>query len=235
MAKRVIVTGASGGIGRAIALQCAADGHALLLIARREHLLEELARECLSAGAKQVSYEAFDIANVASAAPVYREVENLGDGELVLVNNAGFAAFGSFHEMSLGDGIAQIEVNLIGAMAACHSVIPMMLNGDGGKIFNIGSIATRFDFSGAVAYTTSKYGLMGLSRSINKEYREQGVTATHVVFGATDSDLWGDSTEPPRADMLTCDSAAAEVAALIGRDSASVIEEIVVTPPKGIV
>lgn len=235
MAKRVIITGASAGIGRAIALRCAADGHALLLISRREHLLEELARECLSMGASLVSYEAFDVANVASASQVYGGADSLGDGELVLVNNAGAAGFGSFHESSLGDAIAQVEVNLIGAMAACHSVIPMMLSGGGGRIVNIGSIATRFDFPGAVAYTTSKYGLMGLSRSINREYREQGVTATHMVFGATDSDLWGDSTEPPRADMLTCECAAEEISLLISRDSGSVVEEIVVTPPKGIV
>jgi short-subunit dehydrogenase len=232
---RTVVTGASSGIGRATALLLAKDGHALVLNARREDELRRLAGECLSAGSSAVSVVAGDVSHPATGPQLADAVAMSGDGEVVLVNNAGTAAFGPFHELPVETSVRMVEVLLNGAMRATHALLPTMLEEGRGTIVSVVSIAAVQTFSSAEAYCAAKAGLLAFSRSLARDYRPLGVRVTSLVPGAADTALW-DAIEghPDRADMLPPDAVAETIRMVIEAPRDRVFDEIVLTPPKGV-
>ncbi len=234
MTYRTVITGASSGIGRATALLLARDGHALILNARREHELTTLAESCLSGGACSVSVVAGDLTDAETAPQLADAAANSGLGEVVLVNNAGTAAFGPFHEQPIEVATGMVKVILGGAMRATHALLPTMLQEGRGTVINVLSIAARHDFGGAQAYTAAKAGLAAFSRTLSLDYRAKGVRVTGLFPGATDTPLW-DSMEshPERSDMLSAKAVAETIKMLIDLSRDRVIDEIVLTPTKG--
>jgi 3-oxoacyl-[acyl-carrier protein] reductase len=230
---RTVVTGASSGIGRATALLLAKSGHALVLNARREHELNRVAESCLAAGACAVSVVAGDVAEPDTAPRFADAVEQSGSGPVVLVNSAGTAEFGPFHACDLEQAVQGVQVGLCGAMRAVHALLPLMLEEGRGTVVNVVSIAARHTFPNAEAYTAAKSGLLGFSRSLSASYRGRGVRVTAVVPGATDTPLWG-AQSPPREDMLPAMAVAETVKCVIDLPWDRVVDEIVVTPPKGV-
>ena len=234
MSKRVVVTGASSGIGREVALLLAERAHHLVLVARRAELLEELAEECRVKGG-EVRVACFDVGDFGACEGLGSALSKLGDGEPVLVNNAGMAAFGDYHESSFAEHWHQMTVNTGGAMAATHAVIPAMLEHGSGQIINVLSIAAETVFPGAAVYSASKAALRQFGKAISEEYRKRGVRVTNLLPGAVNTPLWDSQMgSPPKELMLSSRAVAEAIVDLVSLPSDRVVEEIRLTPPHGV-
>lgn len=235
MSKRVVVTGASGGIGREASLSLAKDGHALVLVARRLDKLVELAQDCLDAGARSADAAALDLDDPGTGPRVAEHVSALGKGELVLVNVAGVASFGSFHQAPVEEHLWQIRVNLLGLVSVTHALLPQMLAAGHGQVVNVLSIAVHTAFPNAEAYSASKAGAYAFGKSLSASYRAQGLRVTSLFPGATDTPLWdAQGGSPPREDMLTAQAVGQVVRELVKLPPDRVVDEMTVTPPKGV-
>ncbi len=231
--KQVLITGASSGIGEELALLLAEHGYELILTARRDHLLRELAVKCEEMGALRADVLAGDIEDVARS-PKWSDFLK-GEGEIVLVNNAGVAEFGDFATSSIKDNDLQLAKNLFGPIAMTRAILPLMLASGSGLVVNVLSVAARTVFPGSAIYAASKAGLLQFGNVVREEYRKQGIRVTNVMPGATDTPLWGADAEvgPPRDKMLRSKAVAEAIVGVIGLSSDRVVEEMVITPPDG--
>ena len=232
--KQVFITGASSGIGAELAILLAERGYELILTARRENLLLEIAKQCEELGALRVDTICGDINSVSVETHIDQYLS--GEGEIVLVNNAGIAEFDQFFESNNAKSRSQLETNLLAPIFLTRSVLPLMLNAGSGQIINVLSIAAKSVFTGAAIYSASKAGLLQFGNVIREEYRRQGIRVTQVIPGATNTPIWGMDTNqgPPREKMLTSRAVADAIYQVIASPADRVIEEVVLTPPDGI-
>jgi len=231
--KTILISGASSGIGAELALILAKQGHNLVLTARRDHLLRELAVQCEANGAASVRFIVGDVCDVA-ANPKLKDFM-LARGEPVLINNAGMAQFGGYAETSWDDHAKQIETNLIGTMKLTHAVLPAMLQHQSGLIVNVLSVAAKHVFSGAAVYSATKAGIMQFGNSLREEYRKSGLRLTNILPGAVNTPLWdAQGFSPPTEKMLSSVSVAQTIADIISLPADRVIDEITITPLDGI-
>ena len=232
--KQVLITGASSGIGAELAILLAEHGYELVLTARREHLLRELAVKCEEMGALRTDVLVGDIEDISRSSKLPDLLR--GEGEIVLVNNAGIAAFGDFATSSIGANEEQMAKNLLGPMAMTRAVLPLMLAGKSGLVVNVLSVAARTVFPGTAVYGASKAGLMQFGNVVREEYRRQGIRVTNVFPGATDTPIWGSDAAvgPPREKMLRSKAVAEAIAGVIALPVDRVVEEMVITPPDGV-
>jgi 3-oxoacyl-[acyl-carrier protein] reductase len=184
--KVALVTGASRGIGKAMAL--AAEGAHVGLIARKEQELSALAAEISALGVK-VSYAMADISDRASVEAAVDSISNdLGNIE-ILINNAGTGTFGKFMELDPEEWERQIKVNLFGVYYATRAVLPKMLERQSGDIINISSTAGKSGAAVTSAYSASKFGVFGLSESLMQEVRKQNIRVTAFAPSTIVTDL----------------------------------------------
>ena len=189
MEKRVsIVTGASRGIGRAIAKRLAKDGRHVVAVARNAEQLNALAAEVAAEGG---SCEA-RTCDMADGQAVQRMVEEVTEkhGRLdILVNNAGITKDGLLMRMSDQDFDDVMNVNLRSVFIACRAAARPMIRGKFGRIVNIGSVSGVEGNKGQANYSAAKAGLIGLSKSVAKELGSKGVTANVVAPGFVETDM----------------------------------------------
>jgi NADP-dependent 3-hydroxy acid dehydrogenase YdfG len=206
-----LVTGASRGIGAAVARRLAAEGARVGLLARSEGPLRALADE-LGGGAFDLPCDltAAGAAELAAGA-VHAACGRAPD---LLVNNAGAFMVAPAAETSLADFRSTIEVNLVAPFALVSAFLPGMRARGDGHVVTIGSIADRAIFPGNAAYSASKYGLRALHEVMRAELRGTGVRASLVSPAAVDTELWtplDPDNRPgftPRAQMLGADAVA---------------------------
>lgn len=184
--RRVIVTGASKGIGRAIAERLADEGARLALLARSEDLLQERQADCARRGAEceAVVCDVSDAQSVSYA--VNMALEWLG-GVDVLVNNAGVGYFGSVEELDIEQFDAMIGTNLRGVFLCSRAVVPRMKSDGGGVIINIASIAGKNGFKGGSGYSASKFGVMGMSESMSFDLRPHNIRVAAICPGSVNA------------------------------------------------
>lgn len=231
--KRIILTGASSGIGLETAKLLARPGHELVLVSRHQQSLLELMEQCLEAGARAHAV-ACDVTNPNDCEALVADTRRLGGTmEPVLVNVAGFAEFGDFATMPFSSIESQIATNLVGPLRLCHAMVPWMLEAGCGQIVNVLSIAATHTFPGSAGYSASKAGLLMAGRSLAAEVRRHGIRVTAILPGATDTPLWGDGG-PERADMLPATAVAEAIAGVIDLPADRCVDELVLMPPKGI-
>jgi 3-oxoacyl-[acyl-carrier protein] reductase len=189
MEKRVaIVTGASRGIGRAIAKRLAKDGRHVVAVARNKEQLDALAAEIAAEGG---SCEA-STCDMSDGQAVQRMVEEVTEkhGRLdILVNNAGITKDGLLMRMSDQDFDDVMNVNLRSVFIACRAAARPMIRGKFGRIVNIGSVSGVEGNKGQANYSAAKAGLIGLSKSVAKELGSKGVTANVVAPGFVETDM----------------------------------------------
>jgi 3-oxoacyl-[acyl-carrier protein] reductase len=189
MEKRVaIVTGASRGIGRAIAKRLAKDGRHVVAVARNKEQLDALAAEIAAEGG---SCEA-RTCDMSDGQAVQRMVEEVTEkhGRLdILVNNAGITKDGLLMRMSDQDFDDVMNVNLRSVFIACRAAARPMIRGKFGRIVNIGSVSGVEGNKGQANYSAAKAGLIGLSKSVAKELGSKGVTANVVAPGFVETDM----------------------------------------------
>lgn len=230
----VLITGASRGIGKAIAEIFAANGHHLLLSSRNEKVLTETAKE-ISARYPDVTvhHRAFDLSQKEHALMLATWVEDLGITPDILVNNAGSFEPGSVYNEAEGVLERQMAINLYSAYHLTRAVLPaMMQNGQGRHIFNMCSIASLKAYSNGGAYSISKFALYGFSKNLREEMKPYGIKVTAVMPGATLTDSWEGFDNSSKRIMEASDIAQLVYAASQLSVQACV-EEIVVRPQLG--
>jgi NAD(P)-dependent dehydrogenase (short-subunit alcohol dehydrogenase family) len=187
----VLVTGASTGIGEATALHLRELGFEPVAGVRRDEDAERLGGQ----GLRTVRLDVTDEAQISAAR------ESVGDGALVgLVNNAGVAVAAPLEFVPLDQLRRQLEVNLIGQVAVTQAFLPALRRA-GGRIVNVGSIGGRVALPLLAPYNASKFALEGLSDSLRRELRAQGVDVVVIEPGGVKTPIWGKGNE--LADELT--------------------------------
>ena len=199
----VAITGASQGIGEAIARALAPDGHVLCLVARNTEKLEAVASTCRALGAEAAVFPC-DVTDEGAVRRMAAQVADAHGVPDVVVNNAGSFIPGSLVDTTLDDFSAQLSVNVTSAFLVTRAFLPgMTLRGSGLLVF-MGSVASVKGYPGGMAYCVAKHGLLGLARAVREETREAGVRVTTLLPGATLTPSWNDScrrrTSPKRYD-----------------------------------
>ncbi len=188
--KAVLITGASRGIGRAIALTFAERGAKLALIARDEDALRSVQEEIYELGG-----EAFHLfCDVRDEWSVKRTVEDVHaqlESIDILINNAGVGIHGPVESYSLANWRTTLETNLTSAFLMCRAVVPIMRAQEMGRIVNVSSGAGRNGIANLAAYCASKHGLMGFTESLALEVRNDGILVSAAVPGSTETQFSG--------------------------------------------
>lgn len=191
-----IVTGASSGIGWAIARALAREGAKVVLAARSTDKLEKLAAEIRAEGGTALAV-ATDATNEAQVEALFQKcVSEFGAPEL-LINNAGIADHTPTVDLSLARWEEVISINLTSAFL-CRRAAMRLMTGRGGRIINVGSISAKVPRQNTAAYTASKFGLEGLTRSLALDGREHGIAVSVFHPGSTVSSLVPGVTDKPR-------------------------------------
>lgn len=186
-----IVTGASRGIGRAIATQLAADGRLVVCVARSEGPLNELVSEIQSNGGS-ASAKTCDISDFDAITALIEGV-NEEHGRLdILVNNAGITRDNLILRMDDDEWDAVIDTNLKSVFVACRAAARPMMRGKFGRIVNIASTSGLVGNSGQSNYAAAKSGLTGLTKSIARELGKKNITANCVAPGFIETDMTKD-------------------------------------------
>ena len=182
-----IITGASSGIGAAVARAFAAEGARLVLAARRRERLQELADEL---GPADVRICPTDVTDEGQVKTLFAQAGEMGPVDL-LVNNAGATTHGSAIDMPLDTWRQTLDLNLTAAFICAREAMRVMVPRGRGRIINIGSISAQAPRDNAIAYTASKYGLEGLTRGLALEGRPHGITVCIIHPGSTATELAG--------------------------------------------
>jgi NAD(P)-dependent dehydrogenase (short-subunit alcohol dehydrogenase family) len=186
-AKIVLVTGGSGGVGQALALGFARQGYRVVITARH--------RNQLQASADKIAQEGGRVLALLCDVTQREQVKNLADeisrhwGMVqILINNAGIAQAVSFADMRDDQWDQTLDTNLTGAYNCCKVFLPGMIQAKWGRIISIASTTAKVGYSHVTAYTASKHGLLGLTRSLALETARLGVTVNAICPGYVDDE-----------------------------------------------
>ena len=176
--KRIILTGAAGGIGTHLARLLSAEGARLCLTDINEQALQEASQ---APGLGEVHTVAANITSAEGRQKIVdTALQELG-GIDILVNSAGINPFGVFAEQDPGLIQKTVEINTLAPMLLARAVLPAMLDQDSGQIVNIGSTFGSIGFAWFSAYSASKYALRGFSQALRRELAETGIKVTYIA------------------------------------------------------
>jgi NAD(P)-dependent dehydrogenase (short-subunit alcohol dehydrogenase family) len=233
--RHALITGASRGIGRATALAFAKLGVSSILIGRSLEDLEAVADEvrALGADAKAVCLDLSEVSKIQGGlAPVLASVDSID----ILVNNAGMGYTAHLIDTPLNDWQQVIDLNLTAPFQCVQAVLPIMRSQQHGTIINIISVAGRQAFPEWGAYCASKFGLMGLTKSLAQEEKAFGIRAVALCPGAVNTPLWDTATVQAAFDrslMLSAEDVANAIVHAALLPAHVLIDELVLMPSTG--
>lgn len=228
----VVITGASKGLGRAIAEKFAADGHNLFVCSRSEVQLYNMMDEMI------MKYPQCSIR--AKPADLSDKSQNLAFAEWclqygvpdIVVNNAGLFVPGGVHNEPDGSLEDMIAVNLYSAYHLTRSLLPKMMEAKSGHIFNMCSIASIAAYNNGGAYSISKFALLGFSKNLREEMKPYNIKVTSVLPGAAYTESWSGSGIDPKR-IMEANDVAEMVYAASKLSPQACVEEILLRPQLG--
>ena len=233
--QKVLITGASRGIGKASAIAFAKAGYGVALVSRNQAELDQLAEEIRSSGGEAFPFD-IDLTETAAVAEKLQQlVKQFGPFD-ILINNAGMAYTGSLLEMNLEDWQRVMTLNLTAAFQCIQTVLPGMRAQKQGTIVNVISVAGKQAFPDWGAYCASKFGLMGLTKSLAQEERAHGLRVVAFCPGAVNTPLWDTDTvdaDFDRTSMLSPEDVAQTLVQTVSLPNHAVIDEISLMPNAG--
>jgi len=227
-----LITGASRGIGLAIARALAAQGCHLILTGRSLPALQKAARE-LSRKKIQVLAKTCDVRDPQSVKALASTIKKQFDRADILVNNAGIShASRPVQALAYESWKDVIDTNLNGLFLVTHEILPLMRRG--GAIVNNLSIAASRVFPGSSAYNASKHGALGFTETLREELRPKGIRVIALLPGATDTEIWNTLwPDAPRKKMMSPDTVAQAVVYALSLPENSTLEELKLLPSAG--
>ena len=227
--KTALVTGASRGIGFAIARKLGRMGAKVGICAREADRLEEAAA-LLRTEEIEVDAVSADVTNAAEIAALVAKTEkSLGSIE-ILVNNAGIGYFGPVQEADEKNWDAVLDTNLKSVFLLTKAVAPGMIGRRSGHIINIASLAGKNAFKGGAIYCASKWGLMGLTESAAEDLREYGIRVSVICPGSVATEFGSPASKKDPRKMLQPDDIAHAVEMLVTQAPQSFISEVLIRP-----
>jgi NADP-dependent 3-hydroxy acid dehydrogenase YdfG len=225
--KVVVVTGASRGIGRATALAMAAAGAQVVVAARTADQLHSLADEIEAQTGRPALVAVTDVAVETDVARMVAQAEQAFGRVDVLVNNAGFNARKcKIWELKTEEWDAMFAVNLRGAFLCCRAVLPGMIARHSGQIINVVSTAAQIGLEEMGAYGATKWGLLGLTKSLIKEARPYNVRVTAFSPGGTDTTFRAEA----RPQYLAPETVAQAIVFVASLPEEAVVHDLVIRP-----
>jgi NADP-dependent 3-hydroxy acid dehydrogenase YdfG len=234
-----IITGASSGIGRATALALAARGARLILLARSEDALREVAEQARANGAQDVHHFVCDVRDekdveraIAATLARFGRIDTL-------INSAGLSLNGQVDGYKLDDWRTVLDTNLTGTFLTCRAVLPTMKRQNGGQIINISSGAGRNGIKEMAAYCAAKFGVIGFTESLALEVRQHNIRVAALLPGsvATDFSRVAKRQEQNAADgerdigyAMTAEEVAGVIVAMLEQPAQAWISEVVLRP-----
>jgi NAD(P)-dependent dehydrogenase (short-subunit alcohol dehydrogenase family) len=228
--KIILVTGASRGIGLAIARLCGSAGAQLLLVARDPKALQRAARnlawECHTLSA--------DVGNAGSVERLFDLIRAKTHHLDALVNNAGVFTYKAFARTTLEDWERNIKTNLTSLFLMTRAAMPLLGRSRTPHIVNILSVSSRVAFPNCSAYTASKFGALGFTRVLAEELRPRGIRITAVLPGSTNTRMTSEfGFKVNRERLLQPDDVAHEVLNALLKPPRANVDEILLAPSAG--
>jgi uncharacterized protein len=189
--QRIVITGASSGIGAEMARQLAQRGAVVILAARSQDKLKQVA-DSLPGPSASIH---LDVSSSASVEAAFEQIRQTYGAVDCLINNAGFGKFKLFTETELSDFEAMMNVNYMGAVRCTKAVLPEMLAAGKGHIVNIASIAGKLATAKSSAYSASKHAVLGFTNALRQELQGSGITVSAVNPGPIDTPFF-DGADP---------------------------------------
>ncbi|MCZ6671800.1 MAG: SDR family NAD(P)-dependent oxidoreductase [Verrucomicrobia bacterium] len=223
-----VITGASSGIGAAIAKAFAREGAKVVLAARSADKLESVAAEITASGGIALSVQT-DVSNEASVIALFKKVASEFSKVDLLVNNAGIGIGGPTEELDFATWRKVMSVNLDGAFLCSREAFKLMKDQGRGRIINIGSVSAKMPRVNSAPYTTSKFALEGLTRSLALDGRRYGISVGVLQPGNTLTAIWDGREEVANAEGTMSPDDLARVALSMAAlpDGVSVLESTV--------
>lgn len=188
--RRVLVTGAASGIGRAVALKLAREGAVLYLTDVNSEGLDDTVAAVRAAGAEVPEHRALDISDFDAVSDFAAEVHSRHPAMDVVMNIAGISAWGTVDQLTHRHWRSMVDVNLMGPIHVIENFVPPMVSaGRGGRLVNVSSAAGLVPLPWHAAYSASKYGLRGLSEVLRFDLARDRIGVCVVVPGAVNTPL----------------------------------------------
>jgi len=230
---KVVITGASRGLGFSMAEAFAAGGHDLLLTARNEFRLYQALESLMGRYPDQtIKAKPFDLGSKAGCTDLGNWVLGLGVVPDILINNAGTYEPGNLLDEPDGQIEQMLQVNFLSAYHLTRVLLPGMVKRKSGHIFNISSVAGLQAYPNGGSYSISKFALSGFSKNLREELKPFGIKVTTIYPGAVYTDSWADSGVDPGRMMKPSDIANSLVQ-IANLSPQAVVEELVIRPLAG--
>ncbi|HWX93335.1 MAG TPA: SDR family oxidoreductase [Terriglobales bacterium] len=230
--KVALITGASRGIGLAIARSLAAEGYELVITGRKLPPLEKAGRELTRLGCRVLA-RVCDVRDPESVQSLAASVKKQFGRVDILINNAGIAHPNlTLEKLSYTDWKAVIDTNLTGTFLVTRAILALMP--DGGTIVNNLSVAAKRVFPGWSGYSASKHGALGLTNTLREELRPRGIRVIALFPGATDTHIWDKPwPDAPRKNMMSAETVAKALVDALTLPIGSTVEELTIAPTSG--
>ncbi|RMZ49395.1 SDR family oxidoreductase [Candidatus Marinimicrobia bacterium PRS2] len=232
MPETAVITGASSGVGKSLAIQLSDAGYKVVLAARSEDKLNAIAEEIQKMGGNCLV--------VPTDVSQPEQINNLKDRTLeygdvfVVINNAGLGKFCKIEDVTLEDWNRQLDVNLRASFLVSQAFIPGMKRRKKGTLVFMNSVAGKKGYPYSAAYVASKHGMRGLADSLREELREDNIKVISIHPGAVDTPFWdGAGVNFPREEMLDTNTLAQSIVHAIQSPGNFTIEELVVRRTAG--
>ncbi|MFZ1749369.1 MAG: SDR family oxidoreductase [Saprospiraceae bacterium] len=229
----IVITGATKGIGKAIAIRFAKEGYDLAVCARNADDLRDFEIEVQSINPKlKVITLVTDISQKDEVLAFTDEIGKRFDKVDILVNNGGVFLPGTVTEEDEGKLEMMIETNLYSAYHLTRALLPLIRKSDQGHIFNMCSVASLIAYPNGGSYSISKFALLGFTKVLREELKTSGIKVTAIMPGATWSDSWS-GVDLPVERLMQATDIAESVWSASQLSKSAVVEEIILRPQLG--
>ena len=231
--KTAVITGATKGLGRAIAEIFAQNGFDLCVCARTESDLDAMERDWATQFPEQKLHTfATDVSKKPEVLEFGAFVRSIWPNLDLLINNAGIFLPGKISEEREGTLETQLETNLYSAYHLTRALLPIMIPQGRGHIFNMCSIASFMAYPNGGSYSISKFALLGFSKVLREEMKPKGIKVTSIMPGAAWSDSWT-GVDLPYERLMQAEDVAKAVWGCYGMSDSAVVEELILRPQLG--
>ncbi|MGA8026883.1 MAG: SDR family oxidoreductase [Bryobacteraceae bacterium] len=231
--KRALVTGASKGIGFAVARALLAEGADVVICARDDQRLERALDDLRKqAAGRKVAGRTADVSNSDDVRRLFEFADHELGGLNILINNAGIGLFRATAELSIEEWNRLIGTNLSGAFYCSREALERFSRARGGSIVNISSLAGKNPFSGGAAYNASKFGLNGFSEAMMLDHRNDNVRVSYILPGSVETEFAGNDPGRRSAWKIAPEDIAEIVLDILRKPERTLVSRVEVRPSR---